>query len=39
MKLVYLVFNNAVEQWKRAPRERVEAKTQFAVIFGERFFN
>ncbi len=39
MKLLYLVLNNAAEQWKRAPREWVEAKTQFAVIFGERFFN
>ncbi|WP_281024194.1 hypothetical protein [Rhizobium leguminosarum] len=35
----YLVLNNAAEQWKRAPREWVEAKTQFAVIFGERFLN
>jgi putative transposase len=39
MKLLYLVLNNAAEQCKRAPREWVEAKTQFAVIFGERFFN
>ncbi|WP_032992361.1 transposase, partial [Rhizobium leguminosarum] len=39
MKLLYLVLNNAAEQWKRAPREWGEAKTQFAVIFGERFFN
>lgn len=38
MKLLYLVLSNAVEQWKRAPREWGE-KTQFAVIFGERFFN
>lgn len=39
MKLLYLVLNNAAQQWKRAPREWVEAKTQFAVIFGERFSN
>jgi putative transposase len=37
MKLLYLVLNNAAEQWKRAPREWFEAKTQFAVVFGERF--
>lgn len=37
MKLLYLVLNNAAEQWKRPPREWFEAKTQFAVVFGERF--
>jgi putative transposase len=37
MKLLYLVLNQASEDWKRAPREWVEARTQFAVIFGERF--
>ncbi|WP_210214352.1 hypothetical protein, partial [Sinorhizobium medicae] len=26
MKLLYLVLNNAAEQWKRAPREWVEAR-------------
>jgi len=31
--------NNAAEEWKRPPREWVEAKTQFAIVFGERFFN
>jgi putative transposase len=36
-KLLYLVLNNTAEHWKRPPREWVEAKTQFAVIFGERF--
>jgi len=39
MKLLYLVLNNAVEEWKRPPREWVGAKTQSAIIFGERFFN
>ncbi|WP_438270276.1 IS256 family transposase [Rhizobium mongolense] len=39
MKLLYLVLNNAAEEWKRPPREWVEAKTQFAIVFGERFFN
>jgi putative transposase len=37
MTLLYLVLNKAVDEWKRPPREWSEAKTQFAVIFGERF--
>ena len=37
MKLLYLVLNHAAQEWKRAPREWFEAKTQFAVIFGDRF--
>ena len=37
MKLLYLVLNHAAADWKRPPREWVEAKTQFAVVFGERF--
>ena len=37
MKLLYLVLNKAAEEWKRPPREWSEAKTQFAVTFGERF--
>ena len=37
MKLLYLVLNHAAEEWKRPPREWVEARTQFAIIFGERF--
>jgi putative transposase len=37
MKLLYLVLNHAAQEWKRPPREWTEAKTQFAVIFGERF--
>ncbi len=36
-KLLYLVLNNAAQEWKWPPREWSEAKTQFAVIFGERF--
>lgn len=39
MKLLYLVLNHAAQEWKRPPREWTEAKTQFAVIFGERFVN
>ena len=37
MKLLYLVLNRAAHDWKRPPREWTEAKTQFAVMFGERF--
>ncbi len=37
MKLLYLVLNQAAEDWKRPPREWFEARTQFAVVFGERF--
>lgn len=37
MKLLYLVLNHAAEEWKRPPREWFEAKTQFDVLFGERF--
>lgn len=37
MKLLYLVLNHAAEEWKRPPREWLEAKTQFAILFGERF--
>lgn len=37
MKLLYLVLNQAAEEWKRPPREWFEAKTQFAIIFGDRF--
>ncbi len=36
-KLLYLVLNNAGQDWKRPPREWFEAKTQFAVMFGDRF--
>jgi len=37
MKLLYLVLNHAALEWKRPPREWTEARTQFAVVFGERF--
>jgi putative transposase len=36
-KLLYLVLNRATAEWKRPPREWAEAKTQFAVMFNERF--
>jgi len=38
-KLLYLVLNHAAQSWKRPPREWIEAKTQFAIIFSERFVN
>jgi len=37
MKLPYLVLNHAAVQWKRPPRDWTEAKTQFSIIFGDRF--
>ena len=37
MKLLYLVLNHAAQEWRRPPREWFEAKTQFAIVFGERF--
>ena len=36
-KLIYLVLNQTSNGWKRPPREWFMAKTQFAVMFGERF--
>jgi len=38
-KLLYLVLNHAANDWKRPPREWFEARTQFAIVFGERFVN
>ena len=35
-KLPYLVPHRAAADWKRPPREWVEARTQFAITFGER---
>jgi hypothetical protein len=37
MKLLYLILNRAVAAWMRLPREWCEAKTQFAILFGDRF--
>ena len=37
MKLLDLILNRVVEAWKRPPREWYEAKTQFAILFGDRF--
>ena len=36
-KLLYLILNHAAQDWMRPPREWTEAKTQFAILFGERF--
>ena len=38
-KLLYLCLNKAAAEWKRPPREWSEAKTQFAIMFNERFVN
>ena len=37
MKLLYLVLDRQANEWKRPPREWFEARTQFAVVFGDRF--
>jgi putative transposase len=37
MKLKHLVLNRAVEAWSGPPREWCEAKTQFAILLGDRF--
>ena len=36
-KLLFLVLRQAVGEWKMPPREWCEAKTQFAIMFDERF--
>ena len=36
-KLLYLALNQTSNGWKSPPREWFMAKTQFAVMFGERF--
>ena len=37
MKLLWLVLRRAAKKWKKEPREWAEAKTQFAIMFGDRF--
>jgi putative transposase len=37
IKLLFLVLNRSEKEWKMPPREWAMAKTQFAVLFGERF--
>ncbi len=36
-KLLFLVLNRSEKQWMMPPREWSMAKSQFAVLFGERF--
>lgn len=36
-KLLWLVLRQVATDWKMPPREWCEAKTQFAIMFGERF--
>jgi transposase-like protein len=37
MKLLFLVLRDAARERKMRPREGFDAKTQFAVMFDERF--
>jgi putative transposase len=37
MKLLHLVLRQVAEEWKMPPRECCEAKTQFAIMFDDRF--
>jgi putative transposase len=32
-----VVLRQVVQEWKTPPREWTEAKTQLAIMFGERF--
>jgi putative transposase len=36
-KLLFLVLREVSQNWKMAPREWTAARTQFAIIFGDRF--
>ena len=36
-KLLFLVLREAAREWRMPPREWFEAKTQFAIMFDERF--
>src|SRR5580692_3466651 len=36
-KLLFLVLRDTAREWKMPPREWFEAKTQFAIMFDERF--
>ncbi len=37
MKLLYLILNLAEKDWKMPPKEWTMAKTQFAILFEDRF--
>ena len=34
---IFLVLRQVAKEWKMPPREWAEAKTQFAIMFDERF--
>ena len=36
-KLIYLVLRQVDQEWKMPPREWPQAKTQFAIMFEDRF--
>ena len=36
-KLIYVVLRDTAAEWKMPPKEWSEAKTQFAIMFEERF--
>jgi putative transposase len=36
-KLIYLALRNIAKRWKMPPIARRAARTQFAILFGERF--
>jgi putative transposase len=37
IKLLFLVLRQVAQTWKMPPREWRQAKTQFAIMFDERF--
>jgi|GEM_PF-3513372 len=37
MKLIFLVLRDVAKDWKMPAREGTEAKSQFAILFEERF--
>lgn len=37
LKLIYLTLRNITKKWKMSPITWRVAKTQFAILFGERF--
>lgn len=37
MKLIFLVLRDVTKEWKMSAREWTEAKSQFAILFEERF--
>jgi putative transposase len=39
IKLLYFVLRQVVQTWKMPKREWCEAKTQFAIMFDDRFAN